>query len=66
VAQGYNLFSIIILIIIAFGGILLVYIFKGRRAIHKVVEIFCRHNALRVNDAKTLEEIGLTESRIIW
>ena len=58
-AEGYKLFSVLILIIIAFGGILFVYIFKGKRAIHKVVEIFYQHNALRVNDAKTLEEIGL-------
>ncbi len=58
-AEGYNLFSALILILIAFGGMLFVYTFKGRRAIHKVIEIFYQHNALRVNDAKTLEEIGL-------
>jgi len=59
VAQGYNVFSILILIIVAFGVTLFVYAFKGRRAIHKVIEVFYQHNALGVNDAKTLEEIGL-------
>ena len=58
-AEGYNLFSVLILIIIAFGGTLSIYTFEGGRAIHKVIEIFYRHNALRINDAKTLEEIGL-------
>ena len=58
-AQGYNVFSILILIVVAFGVTLFVYTFRGRRAIHKVIEIFYQHNALGVNDAKTLEEMGL-------
>jgi len=36
-----------------------IYAFRGRRAISKVIEIFRRHNALRINDAKTVEELGL-------
>ena len=58
-AEGYNVFSVLILIIAAFGVTLFVYTFKGRRAIHKVIEVFYQHNVLGVNDAKTLEEIGL-------
>jgi len=59
VAEGYNVFSVLILIIAAFGVTLFVYTFKGRRAIHRVIEGFYQHNALGANDAKTLEEIGL-------
>ncbi len=35
------------------------YAFRGRRAILKVIEIFRQHNALRIDDAKTVEELGL-------
>lgn len=36
-----------------------IYAFRGRRGISKVIEIFRQHNALGINDAKTLEELGL-------
>lgn len=36
-----------------------VYAFRGRRATFKVIEIFRQHNALGINDAKTVEELGL-------
>ena len=36
-----------------------VYAFRGRRAISKVIEIFRQHNALGINGAKTVEELGL-------
>ena len=36
-----------------------VYAFRGRRAISKVKEIFRQHNALGINGAKTVEELGL-------
>jgi len=50
---------ILILIIIAFGGGLYISNFLTRRAIFKVVEIFYQHDALGINDAKTLHELGL-------
>ena len=57
--EGFNLFLLLILIIIILGVTFSVYAFRGRRAISKVIEIFRQHNALRINDAKTVEELGL-------
>ena len=57
--EGYNLLLLSILIILTLGVILSVYAFRERRAIFKVIEIFQQHNALRINDAKTVEELGL-------
>ena len=34
--------------------------FRTKRAIFKVIEIFCQHNALRALNAKTRDELGLT------
>ncbi len=34
--------------------------FRTKRAIFKVAEIFCQHNALRALNAKTRDELGLT------
>ncbi len=34
--------------------------FLTQRAIFKVIEIFCRNNALRIQYAKTIEELDLT------
>jgi hypothetical protein len=45
--------------IIAFGGGLYIRTFLTRRAIFKVVEIFYQHNALEMNSAKALHELGL-------
>ena len=59
--EGYNLLLLPILIIIALGVIFSVYAFRGRRAMFKVIEIFRQHNALGINDAKTLQELGLEE-----
>ena len=41
------------------GVTLSIYALRGRRAISKVVKIFRLHNALRINNAKTVEELGL-------
>ncbi len=54
-----RVFLISILMIIAFGGGLYIRTFFTRRAIFKVIEIFYRHNALGINGAKTLHELGL-------
>jgi len=58
-AEIQNVLLFLVLMIMAFGVILSVYIFRGRRAISKVIEIFHRHNALGIKDAKTLQELGL-------
>jgi len=34
--------------------------FRTKRAIFKVIEIFCRHNALKALNARTRDELGLT------
>ncbi|HSB05360.1 MAG TPA: hypothetical protein VLK23_09205 [Thermodesulfobacteriota bacterium] len=57
--DGYNLSLVLILVIMALGGILYVYAIKVRRATSEVIEIFYQHNALRISDAKTLRELGL-------
>ena len=54
-----RVFLISILMIIAFGGGLYIRTFFTRRAIFKVIEIFYQHNALGINGAKTLHELGL-------
>ncbi len=50
---------ILILVIIAFGGGLYIRTFLTRRAIFRVIETFYEHDALGVNGAKTLQELGL-------
>jgi len=58
-AEMQNSVLILVLIIIAFGVTVSVYIYRGRRAISKVIEIFYEHHALGSKDAKTLKELGL-------
>ena len=50
---------IIVFVIIAFGGGLYIRTFLTRRAIFRVIEIFYQHDALGMNSAKTLNELGL-------
>jgi hypothetical protein len=45
--------------IVAFGGVFYIRAFLTRRAIFKVIKIFYQHNALGMNGAKTLHELGL-------
>jgi hypothetical protein len=59
VAETIRVVLILILAIIVFSGSLFIRIFITRRAISKVIEIFFQHNALGVNGAKTLHELGL-------
>jgi len=49
----------LILMIVAFGAVFYIRAFLTRRAIFKVIDIFYQHNALGVNNAKTLHELGL-------
>ena len=39
--------------------------FLTKRAVFKVVEILCRHNALGVKNAKTFNELGLNPPNLI-
>ncbi len=51
--------ALIAMMIIAFAANIYVRTFLTRRAIYKVIEIFYQHNALGINSAKTLHELGL-------
>jgi hypothetical protein len=46
-------------VIIALGGSLYIRTFFTKKAISKIIEIFYQHNALGMNSAKTLHELGL-------
>jgi hypothetical protein len=41
-------------------GALWLSAFLTKRAMHQVIETFCRHNALSFGQAKTIDELGLT------
>jgi hypothetical protein len=58
-AEVSRVILILILVIIVFGGGLYIGNFLTRRAIFKVIEIFCQHKALGINSAKTLHQLGL-------
>jgi hypothetical protein len=57
--NSISVFLIIIFMIVALSGTFFVRAFFTRRTIFKVVKIFYQHNALGINDAKTLRELGL-------
>lgn len=57
--EGYNLLLLLIVLLVSLGVTFSVYVFRGRRATFKVIEIFRLHNALGINNAKTVEELGL-------
>jgi hypothetical protein len=59
VTQGYNLLLFLIFMMLTLGGILFLYAFQSKRALFKVIGIFCQHEALGMSDAKTLRELGL-------
>ena len=55
----------IVVMILALGGVFYIRAFLTRRAIFKVIDIFYRHNAVGVNGAKTLHELGLENPSFI-
>jgi hypothetical protein len=59
VTQGYDVLFFPIFIILTLGVILFLYGFQSKRALFKVIGIFCQHEALGIRDAKTLRELGL-------
>jgi hypothetical protein len=44
---------------IAFLAILYIPVIMTKRAMVKIIKIFCRHNAVEVRTAKTIDELGL-------
>jgi hypothetical protein len=54
-----RVFLFLIFMIIAFGWVLYIRTFLTRRAIFKVIKIFYQHNALGIEGAKTVYELGL-------
>jgi hypothetical protein len=59
VTQGYGVLFFPIFIVLTLGGIFFLYAFQSKRALFKVIAIFCQHEALGSRDAKTLRELGL-------
>jgi len=58
-SENLNLVSFFLLTILVLAGFLFLSTYKGRRAVSKVVAAFYQHNALDVQGAKTLRELGL-------
>ena len=54
-----NVLFAIVVMIMALIGIMLIVAMLTRRAVAKVVDIFYRQNALRIDQAKTIDELGL-------
>ena len=58
-AEIGRVFLGILLLLIVLGGVSYIRAYLTRRAILRVIEIFYEHDALRMNSAKTLSELGL-------
>ena len=54
-----NLLVILMLLTAVFGALYIIPSMMTRRAVAKVIETFCRLNALDAEHAKTLDELGL-------
>ena len=63
--NSISVFLIIILVVVALGGTFFIRAFFTKRAIFRVVKIFYQHNALGINDAKTLHELGLERPDLV-
>jgi hypothetical protein len=57
--EGYRILLFLVFTILILGGIIFIYALQSKRALFKVIGIFCQHEALRMSDAKTLRELGL-------
>ena len=55
-----NVFAIIIMIILSFLAIVLIPMLMTRRAVNQVIRIFRNQNALSPENARTVDELGLT------
>ena len=54
-----KVFLFFVVMVLAFAGVLYLRALFTRSAIFKVIKIFYQHNALGINGAKTLDELGL-------
>ncbi len=57
--DSVKVFLSFVVMVLAFGGVFYIRAFLTRRAIFKVIEIFYQHNAVGINSAKMLHELGL-------
>ena len=54
-----EILAISVFVGIAFLAILYIPVIMTRRAMVKIIGIFCRHNAVEIGTAKTMDELGL-------
>jgi hypothetical protein len=59
IGDSASVFLFFVVMVLAFAGVLYIRALFTRRAIFKVIEIFYRHNAVGIDGAKTLHELGL-------
>jgi hypothetical protein len=59
IGEGVKVFLFFVLMVLAFAGVLYIRAFFTKRAISRVIEIFYQRNAVGINGAKALHELGL-------
>ncbi len=59
IGEGVKVFLFFVLMVLAFAGVLYVRAFFTKKAIFRVIEIFYQRNAVGIDGAKTLHELGL-------
>ncbi len=59
IGEGLKVFLFFVLMLLAFVGVLYIRAFFTKRAIFRVIEIFYQRNAVGIDGAKTLHELGL-------
>jgi hypothetical protein len=59
IGEGVKLFLFFVAMVLAFAGVLYIRAFFTKKAIFRVIEIFYQRNAVGINGAKTLHELGL-------
>jgi len=60
--SGIILILVVVILLLAF---VVVPQWQLKRAIRQVIQIFREHNALDINNAKTVDELGLTPRSIV-
>lgn len=59
IGESIKVLLFFVLMVLAFAGVLYIRAFFTRKAIFRVIEIFYQRNAVGINGAKTLHELGL-------
>ena len=59
IGEGAKVFLFFAAMVLAFAGVLYIRTFFTKKAIFTVIEIFYQRNAVGINGAKTLHELGL-------